>query len=131
MNETVHAEVLFLYDIDYEDGMVRPKLTYEYSDEVNVYVGADVFYGNKDGLFGQFKETDRIVSGIVIGFWYENFCINRVWPHWLLDKHLEQAEIAAYLTLLNERYDAIRSSHIDVINRIENAYRFACERCDN
>ena len=68
MNETLHAEVLFLHDIDYEDGMVRPKLTYELNDEINIYAGADIFYGNKSGLFGQFKETDRLVSGIVIGF---------------------------------------------------------------
>jgi len=67
MNETLHVEVLLLHDIDYEDGMVRPKLSYEYNDEVNIYFGADVFYGNKDGLFGQFNSTDRIVSGIVIG----------------------------------------------------------------
>ena len=68
MNETLHAEILLLHDIDYEDGMVRPKLTYEYSDEINIYAGADIFYGNDAGLFGQFKETNRIVSGIVIGF---------------------------------------------------------------
>ena len=68
MNETLHAELLLLHDIDYEDGMVRPKLTYEYSDEVNIYAGADIFYGNIDGLFGQFKETDRIISGIMVGF---------------------------------------------------------------
>ena len=68
MNETLHAEVLLLQDIDYEDGMVRPKLTYEYSDEVNIYVGADIFYGNEDGMFGQFKETDRVVAGVVVGF---------------------------------------------------------------
>ena len=68
MNETLHAEILLLHDIDYKDGMVRPKLTYEYNDEINIYAGADIFYGNEDGLFGQFKETDRLVSGIVIGF---------------------------------------------------------------
>lgn len=68
MNETLHAEVLVLHDIDYEDGMVRPKLSYEYNDEINIYIGADIFYGNEDGLFGQFKETDRFVSGVVIGF---------------------------------------------------------------
>ncbi|VAW52301.1 hypothetical protein MNBD_GAMMA05-161 [hydrothermal vent metagenome] len=68
MNETLHAEILFLHDLDYEDGMLRPKLSYEYNDKVNIYAGADIFYGSKDGLFGQFKETDRIVSGIIIGF---------------------------------------------------------------
>jgi len=68
MNETLHAEILALHDIDYKDGMLRLKLTYEYNDEINVYAGADIFYGNKDGLFGQFKETDRFISGIVIEF---------------------------------------------------------------
>ncbi len=68
MNEILHAEILLLQDIDYEDGIVRPKLTYEYSDEVNIYVDADIFYGNEDVLFGQFKETDRFISGVVIGF---------------------------------------------------------------
>ena len=68
MNETLHAEILYLHDIDYKDGMVRPKLTYQYSDEINIYAAADLFYGNKNGLFGQFKETDRYVSGIIIGF---------------------------------------------------------------
>ncbi len=68
MNETLHAEIFFLQDLNYEDGMVRPKLTYEYNDEINIYAGADIFYGNNDGVFGQFKETDRVVTGIVIGF---------------------------------------------------------------
>jgi len=67
INQTVHAEILLLHDIDYEDGMARPKLTYEYSDEINFYAGADIFYGNKNGLFGQFEETDRIITGIIIG----------------------------------------------------------------
>ena len=68
MNETLHAEILVLHDINYEDGMLRFKLTYEYNDEINIYVGADIFYGNEDGLFGQFNETDRVVSGVVVGF---------------------------------------------------------------
>jgi len=68
MNETLHAETLLLHDTDNDDGMLRLKLTFNYDDAINVYAGADIFYGHKDGLFGQFKETDRFVSGIVIGF---------------------------------------------------------------
>jgi hypothetical protein len=68
MNETLHAEILVLHDIDYGDGMIRPKVTYEYNDEINIYAGVDIFYGDRDGLFGQFKETDRLVSGLVIWF---------------------------------------------------------------
>ena len=62
------AEILVLQDVDYEDGMLRPKLTYEYNDEINIYAGADIFYGSEDGLFGQFNVTDRVVSGVVVGF---------------------------------------------------------------
>ncbi len=68
INETLHAEMLLLHDTDYDDGMLRLKLSYEYNDEINVYAGVDMFYGNKEGLFGQFKKTDRFVSGIVVGF---------------------------------------------------------------
>ena len=68
MNETLHAELIYLLDIDNEDGMVRSKLTYEYSDEINLFAGFDIFFGRKSGLFGQFKDTDRFVAGIVAGF---------------------------------------------------------------
>jgi len=68
MNETLRAEILLLQDIDYKDGMIRPKLMYDYNDTITLFAGLDIFYGNKDGLFGQFKETDRFTSGLVIGF---------------------------------------------------------------
>lgn len=68
LNETLHAEVILLRDLDNKDGMIRPKITYQYNDEVTVHTGFDFFYGNKRGLFGQFKNTDRFVAGIEIGF---------------------------------------------------------------
>lgn len=68
LNETVNAEVLWLHDLDIEDGMVRPKITYELNDEINLYAGADIFYGDEKGLFGQFRRTDRLTTGAVIGF---------------------------------------------------------------
>lgn len=68
MNETLHAELLVLHDFDAEDGMLRPEIAFEYNDEINLYAGFDIFYGNQRGLLGQFNQTDRFVSGIVIGF---------------------------------------------------------------
>ena len=43
MNETLHAEILFLHDINYEDGMVRPKLTYEYRMKLIFILGLIFF----------------------------------------------------------------------------------------
>lgn len=68
MNETINAEVLCLHDLDIEDGMVRPKLSYELNDEVIISVTIDAFYGDSKGVFGQFNKTDRLVIGAVVGF---------------------------------------------------------------
>ena len=50
------------------DGLIRPKLVYEWQDNVKTWVGADIFYGDRDGLFGQFRENDRIVIGVELGY---------------------------------------------------------------
>ena len=67
MNETLNAEILWLHDLDIEDGMVRPKLNYDLNDEVRLSIGIDAFYGDINGIFGQFQNTDRLVLGVVIG----------------------------------------------------------------
>jgi hypothetical protein len=35
---------------------------------MNIRLGADVFYGDPDGLYGQFDEQDRITVGFEWGF---------------------------------------------------------------
>jgi len=35
---------------------------------VKVWVGSDIFYGKKQGLFGQFAHEDRVTMGIEWGF---------------------------------------------------------------
>lgn len=67
MNETLNAEVLWIHDLDVEDGLIRPKLSYDLNDEVKLSIGIDVFYGDTTGIFGQFKKTDRLVFGINVG----------------------------------------------------------------
>jgi hypothetical protein len=50
------------------DGVVRPKISHEFSSNMNIWLGADVFYGDPDGLYGQFDEQDRITVGFEWGF---------------------------------------------------------------
>ena len=66
LNETLSTEVLMLHSLDLNDGLARPKLTYQLNDEVSLSLGADIFYGDKQGLFGQFNKQDRVVSTIEI-----------------------------------------------------------------
>lgn len=67
-NDTVHAEVLLLQDINHGDGLARPKLTYDVDDNLTVSCGADFFYGTPRGFFGQFDQNDRVVIGAEYAF---------------------------------------------------------------
>jgi hypothetical protein len=67
-NETLTLEWLQIHSLDHGDGAVQPRLTYNYETNVDIYVAIDSFYGNRERLFGQFKEADRISVGFEWGF---------------------------------------------------------------
>lgn len=67
-NNTLTVEVIWLSSLNSEDGLWRPKVTYEWRDDVKTWLGADLFYGDRKGLFGQFNDQDQLVFGIEIGF---------------------------------------------------------------
>ena len=64
MNNTLHGEVLAIYNINDGDGLVRPKLFYKLDEESLIYTGLDIFYGDRDGLYGQFRGQNRVVLGV-------------------------------------------------------------------
>jgi hypothetical protein len=68
LNDTLQAEILWISSTNDGDGLVRPRLSYEWKDNVKTWVGADIFYGTQDGLFGEFSDNDRIVIGVELGF---------------------------------------------------------------
>ena len=67
-NETWKAEILLIQSLNDGDGVVRPKISHEFSSNMNIRLGADAFYGDPDGLYGQFDEQDRITVGFEWGF---------------------------------------------------------------
>lgn len=68
LNETWKAKVQLIHSVDEKDGLVRPHLRYDYSSDIRLWVGADIFYGEADGLYGQFDKRDRIYVGAQWGF---------------------------------------------------------------
>lgn len=66
-NETLTAELLWIANRNDGDGLVRPKIEYALQDNLEVWIGLDRFYGEPDGLFGQFDSNDRLVIGVEIG----------------------------------------------------------------
>ncbi len=68
MNERLRAEAIWIHNLNDGDGLVRPKLTYEWRTGLSVWVGADIFYGRGDGVFGEFDGRDRATLGFEWGF---------------------------------------------------------------
>jgi hypothetical protein len=67
-NETWKLEVLTMYGIDQHDSSVQIELSHMFESNVKLWLGADLFSGNKQSLFGQFSDTDRLVVGFEWGF---------------------------------------------------------------
>ena len=68
MNDKLKPEMIML--LNYSDGsmMLRPKVSYEFSDDVVGRLGADVFSGDAADFFGQFAQNDRVYTEIEYTF---------------------------------------------------------------
>ena len=42
------------------DGLVRPKVVFEWRDDTTLSLGFDFFYGDHNGVFGQYDSNDRL-----------------------------------------------------------------------
>ena len=68
MNETLTLSWLQLHSLDNKDGLSRPKVRYNLLSNLDLIVSADRFYGDSNGIFGQFDQADRISMGFEWGF---------------------------------------------------------------
>ena len=68
MYDTLVAEVLLIANTNNGDGIIRPKVSYEWQDNIKTWLGADIFYGDSQGVFGQFDRSDRVVVGLEISY---------------------------------------------------------------
>jgi hypothetical protein len=67
-NQTWDFEALGLYSLNHQDSSVQLKLKYLIQSNLELWVGADLFQGDSDQLFGQFDEQDRVLFGLKLGF---------------------------------------------------------------
>jgi hypothetical protein len=66
-NETLTLETIWIQNVNDGDGLIRPRARYELTDDIQVWLGFDVFYGKSKGTFGEFDEDDRVVVGFEWG----------------------------------------------------------------
>jgi hypothetical protein len=68
MYDTLIAEVLVIANTNNGDGIIRPKISYEWQDNIKTWLSADIFYGDQQGVFGQFDQNDRVVVGVEVSY---------------------------------------------------------------
>ena len=61
LNETLFFDIKWYSTNSFSDGLVKPEIRYLINDNISASLGADAFYGDSDGTFGQFKNNDRVV----------------------------------------------------------------------
>jgi hypothetical protein len=59
MNDKLSLELFAYIGLDNEDALIRPKVSYEIHNGLNLITGANLFIGNK-GQFGQYNENDML-----------------------------------------------------------------------
>ncbi len=67
MNDNLKVEILWVHNLNHGDGFARPQLSYWLNTSSRLFLGSDIFYGNRNKLFGQFKDRSRISFGISWG----------------------------------------------------------------
>ena len=67
-NEIWQINALTLYSIDNQDSLVQIKLKYLWRSNIELWFGSDIFSGDRDGIYGQFRDVDRLLLGLEMGF---------------------------------------------------------------
>lgn len=64
MNDKLDAEVLLISQLNRTDWMVRPRVTWAFSRNWFLQVGADIMGGNDEGVFSRFDDSDRLYTNV-------------------------------------------------------------------
>ncbi len=67
-NDTLTCEGQWLTDQNGHDGLVRLSASYRMTDTYTLDIGVDTFYGDANGIFGQFDARDRVSFGLKAKF---------------------------------------------------------------
>ncbi|MGD9899363.1 MAG: DUF1302 family protein [Calditrichaceae bacterium] len=68
LNETLMLELFTYYGFDNEDGLIRPKLTYDIADGFELLIGANIFIGEGVGMFGMYEKNDMVYTKLKYSF---------------------------------------------------------------
>jgi len=57
-NNKINPEISASYGVEEEDWMIRPEVSFNLIDDVELTAGGAIFLGSSEGRFGQFEDND-------------------------------------------------------------------------
>lgn len=68
LNQSVRLRALWLHGLDRGDRALQAQLSWRVRSDAVVSIGIEHFGGDRDGLFGQFRDASRATLGLELGF---------------------------------------------------------------
>ncbi len=68
LRETMHLELFSYIGLTSEDALIRPKITYDFDDSFSILLGSNIFLGDDEGRFGQYKDNSMIYLKLKYNF---------------------------------------------------------------
>jgi hypothetical protein len=68
LSDRVEAQALWISNIDGNDWMLRPRVSWNFEKNWGVALGVDIFQGPPDGYFGRYDSKDRVYTEILYSF---------------------------------------------------------------
>jgi hypothetical protein len=68
LRETMHLELFSYIGLTNGDALIRPRITYDFEDGFSILLGSNIFTGDRDGRFGQYRDNSMIYTKIKYSF---------------------------------------------------------------
>lgn len=68
MRQTLHLELFSYIGLNYGDALIRPKVTYDFSDAFSILLGSNIFVGDERGRFGRYGDNSMLYTKIKYNF---------------------------------------------------------------
>jgi hypothetical protein len=66
--ETLHLELFSYIGLTGKDALIRPKISYDFDDSFSILLGANIFVGDSDGMFGRYQDNTMAYFKIKYAF---------------------------------------------------------------
>lgn len=68
LHQTLHLELFSYIGLNYGDALIRPKVTYDFSDNLSILLGSNLFVGDARGRFGRYDNNSMIYTKVKYNF---------------------------------------------------------------